>query len=161
MNKLATIGLYTLLVVSIAFFVVTYIKANTSSNSTPPVVVQKQTSVDEEILFNLVNEWRVNNNLKPLLVSEPLCDFASIRVEEIKKDFSHDKAFVHRKNTGINVGENLSAPFTNPNEQKLLNAWLNSPTHKDNIADDHYIYSCLKCSENYCVQIFSYSKTGY
>jgi uncharacterized protein YkwD len=114
-------------------------------------------SLNENVLWFRVNEWRVNNGLDPYIRSEALCEFATPRLKEIKTEFSH--AGFERKSgqwlsiTGYEVmAENLS--FRPRDEATVLNEWLNSPPHREAL-EENYVYSCIKADDSYAVQLFA------
>lgn len=98
-------------------------------------------SQEETELVARINEYRVSVGLKEL----ELINFVSIKSEEhniymiSNKEVSH-AGFVERsdeitKVLGVkNVGENVAYNFKTP--ESVLKAWLNSPTHKENIEGD-------------------------
>lgn len=115
--------------------------------------------VNATVLSHLVNAWRYDNNLTPFSKKDILCTLAASRAADIKTDWSHDK-FVEREEEliyapGSSFGENLSKWLDT--EQEVLNAWLDSPKHKDNLANPKFTQTCIVCEDNYCVQEFSTS----
>ena len=118
------------------------------------------TSPMANILWDLVNNWRIESKLRPFKRDNRLCILAKIRVKEILSDFGHDgfnKKFMGNtfKNDGYwkysKLGENLAKFVTD--EDVILNMWLNSASHAANLKDN-YLYSCIECESGYCVQMF-------
>lgn len=118
--------------------------------------------LNEKLMWKLVNDWRKNQGKAEYVIDENLCSLADIRVSEIKTNWSHE-GFKERGSSGsdelystgfINVGENLAQSTDGwSDENSLFYNWLNSPSHKENL-DKDYSHSCVKCEDNYCVQLF-------
>lgn len=107
---------------------------------------------DEEDLWTEVNDWKERVGGYRYIKDKKLCEYASIRVEELKKDYSHNGfRNLHRTDSFIKLGENLSSGEEAVNV--ILQLWLTSPTHKANL-DENFTHSCIKCEENYCVHLF-------
>lgn len=124
-----------------------------------PVSVNQYTS---EELWEVVNIWRLQSGYQSYIPDNQLCAIARQRVEEIKTDWSHN-GFIRHANQGdythvnyVNLGENLARGFED--ETETLLAWLNSPTHRENL-EYVYTHSCIVASsterETYAVQIFA------
>jgi len=110
--------------------------------------------LSEDILWDNVEIWRINNNLKPFIKNDLLCDLASLRVDDIQTTFSHDKFFTRDKTflkTFSKIGENLAQDYIS--EEILLKDWIASPEHFKNLQDS-YSYSCIKIKNGRVVQIF-------
>lgn len=116
--------------------------------------------VSSDKLFQLVNEWRVQNGYKAYIYSEFAESIATKRMNEVQENFTHDK-FLSDAKAGVYcydcyLGENLIKGYFP--EEKELKSWLNSPSHRANL-ERPYTHSAIVCSntaENYCVHIFSY-----
>jgi uncharacterized protein YkwD len=86
-------------------------------------------------IVRLTNEFRAQNGKKPLAIDERLMDIARKRAKEIVKDFSH---------AGIvsmcrECWENLSGWPVGSSPQFLVNQWMASDGHRDNILrTEHY-----------------------
>lgn len=84
--------------------------------------------------YNLVNDQREAAGLSSLTWNGNLESVASVRAEEASVSFSHTrpngKAW-YSVNSNIMAGENLAYGFNDAGS--ALNAWMNSPTHKENI----------------------------
>lgn len=114
--------------------------------------------LDSEKLWSLVQDWRLSQNLAPFTKRQDLCDTAKKRLPEIKDDFSHDGFYKHNwflmKNHGgvyTWTGENLAKGYSS--EELALKAWLNSPTHLENLVSP-YKYSCIETDGWSAVQLF-------
>lgn len=114
--------------------------------------------LSEDDVFTVVNTWRTDNDYASLEKDEFLCEFARVRLNEIESDWSHD-GFLEKSKELLfgskyySIGENLYTGRIN-NPEVILNMWLDSPTHKENIAGD-YTNSCVECDDDSCVQIFA------
>jgi len=111
-------------------------------------------SINERDLFDLIQRWRYDKYLDPYVKSDAICKFAELRLQEIKADFSHDK-FYSTKNppcSSCQYGENIAEGYNFSEE--VLNAWINSPTHLENLEKD-FKYSCIKTNGFYTVHTFS------
>ena len=116
-------------------------------------------------LFGLVNEYRTKNGLKQLVIYSPLCEFARIRSEQVQSDWPHN-GYDQAAGQGtlfsticpncIKVGENLAKDY--PNEEAILQAWIFSAYHKDNL-DGDWDWGCAVCSaNNYATFLFGKKK---
>lgn len=106
----------------------------------------------ETELFSLVQQWRVENDLPQYEIDEKLCKYASVRLTEIQSDWSHSGFKKQSREAGFNhTAENLGKDFQKP--ESMLNAWLNSETHRANL-DRDYTHSCIKCENQHCVHWF-------
>ncbi len=118
--------------------------SETSSDTlTKTQVVEDYTySVDELETMKLINEYRVSIGLNAL----EKINHISFKSEEhdnymiVNNVVNHDD-FVARSENIINtlgaktVGENIAYNFSSP--KAAVQAWLNSPTHKENIEGDY------------------------
>ena len=122
-----------------------------------------------EYLETEINKIR-GNGLKH---SETLCRIANERIEDLRDTgFSHTE-FNNKSIKWLNeynyawIGENL---VRDPNYIEAVGwnydtedaeitalAWLNSPSHYENIMKPEYNETCVVCSDAYCVQIFAES----
>jgi len=141
----------------ISCFIVGIIYATIFLNK--PIVYSNSTinpiTLNDKILSSLVNEWRINNNLQPFTKNEKLCEITQNRVKEIQVTYSHIGFIEKNLSTKHNAyfGENIGRGYTK--EQDILNEWLNSPNHLNNLKNPIYTQTCISCENNYCVQIFS------
>lgn len=105
-------------------------------------------SNEEKEVLNLINEQRKEYGLNELQTYSELQRVAKIKAEDIVNNnyFSHTSPtfgtpFEMLKGEGIvykYAGENLAG---NETGIKAVNAWMNSPTHKENILDADYEYT--------------------
>lgn len=94
------------------------------------------TSLRSEALraYNLVNEQRAAVGLAALTWDSNLESTASVRAQEAFVSFSHTRPNGrpwYTVNSAIMGGENLAFGFNDAGS--ALSAWMNSPTHKENI----------------------------
>lgn len=135
------------------------------SESLPEITI----TFDTQGLWSLINNYRQEKNLSVLQEEPSLCDFAQKRVEQIAIDWSHDgfnrdssdPQKVCPKCEGL--GENLAKSYYTPEE--VMQAWLESPTHRANL-DYPFDLTCLKVysPNNYEIFIaleFGLTKDGY
>lgn len=114
-----------------------------------PAVGANLSSMEAEIV-RLINKVRADHGLVQLQVSQSLTDIARTRTNDMlaKNYFSHHAPdgstfFNILRNCNIsymNGGENLgnATPANCGSPGAFLNAWLNSPSHRDNMLRSHY-----------------------
>ena len=105
-------------------------------------------SKEEKETLNAINEYRRENGLSDLKAISKLQDVAKIKAEDIVENeyFSHNSEnlgtpFEMLKDNGVRykvAGENLAGSTT---PEKAVNAWIDSPSHRDNILDEDYDYT--------------------
>lgn len=101
----------------------------------------KSIELSESEIIRNVNNARVKNNLKGLTISDELKKVASLKLidmqnkhyfDHISPDNKSLKDFLKEVNYNyIYSGENLAQDYFDSNS--VVDAWLNSPTHRDNI----------------------------
>lgn len=97
-------------------------------------------------ILQLTNTERANLKLQTLEINESLTEIAESRLEDMKKNnyFGHKnngshgiKFFLEKtKYNYIIAGENLAINYFD--NEEVMNAWMNSPTHKKNILKPIY-----------------------
>lgn len=105
-------------------------------------------SEDVKETLRLINEYRVKNGLGELKIYSKLQDIAQLKAEDLVENnyFSHTSPnlgtpFEMLKDNGIKyeiAGENLAG---NISPEKAVEAWINSPTHRDNILEGKFQYT--------------------
>lgn len=93
--------------------------------------------------FDLVNQQRAQAGLPALAWDNDLELAAAVRAAECAQSFSHtrpDGSDWYTVNAQIMHGENLAYGYNTANE--VVTAWMNSPTHRDNIMYPEF----TKCS---------------
>jgi len=127
-------------------------KTSTNINSSASIAIPKEASLTEyeNQVAVLINNVRVENGLEPLAADEALTDIAISRSQDMinRGYFSHytpegTNVFNFLRGAGISyryAGENLaqSQPASIGSSEAFLNAWLNSPSHRDNIFRAQY-----------------------
>lgn len=111
-----------------------------------PNVLGYATDITLEKLITLVNQKRIEANLAPLSLSDQLSTAATQKAQDMfGKDY-----WAHISPTGITpwafitssgyeylyAGENLARNFDSADE--VINAWMNSPSHRANILKPEY-----------------------
>ena len=84
--------------------------------------------------YNQVNETRASVGAEPCNWNDNLESAAEVRAEEASRTFSHQRPNGKQWNTvnsAIQGGENLAFGFDSA--EAAMEAWMNSPTHADNI----------------------------
>lgn len=132
----------------------------TPKASPTPTDFPSQGPFDADRLFQLVNNWRIENGYQPLIKSDFACKIANIRLPQIKEVFSHIEFLRAMKNNeyckDCSLGENLAENYYyQPDEKKALNDWIASPSHKANLTST-YTHACIVADQGYIVNIFSY-----
>lgn len=140
------------LIIFFAFFIfgsAFFFYAHFSKAKSQPFVTQK-VELDSEKLWLLVQTWRIDNDLKPYEKDQRLCDISNDRV---KDGLDYHKG-LHEKyaNLPYYISENSGIDYNS--EKDLLTGWLYSVPHADALKHS-YKYSCISCSNDFCVQIFS------
>lgn len=110
----------------------------------PPT--QQTPAADPEInnVHALVNQYRKENGLSSLSLSEELNQAANIRAKEIREKFSHtrpdgSKCFSAMNELGISygwAGENIA--LGQPSSESVMTAWMNSSGHRANILSSSF-----------------------
>lgn len=112
-------------------------------------------SEEETRTLDLINEYRKQNGLKELKPFSEIQDVAKIKAEDLVNNeyFSHNSPilgtpFQMLKNNGVTykiAGENLAGSTT---PEKAVEAWINSPSHRDNILEDRFEYTGIYVIES-------------
>jgi hypothetical protein len=112
----------------------------------PPLPEDDNLSISPATLIDLTNEYRANLGLNALSANARLTQAAYNKAEDLltRQYFDHTSPDGQKFSQWIKdvnyqyfyVGENLAIDFDN--EEDLFQAWLNSPTHKDNIVKPQY-----------------------
>lgn len=103
-------------------------------------------SITVEEVVSLTNQERVQLDLEPLVLNPVLSQAALAKAQDMMTDqyWSHTAPdgtepwhFFQVAGYDYNVaGENLARDFSN--SQAMTRAWMNSPTHRDNIINNRY-----------------------
>lgn len=108
--------------------------------------------INKYVLWSLIQNWRIENNLQPYIENQIVCEIAEIRLKDVARNFSHDGF----KETAVRysytaMGENLARKHRD--EDGVLKGWLVSPKHLENL-NESYTSSCLATDGNHVVHIF-------
>lgn len=113
-------------------------------------------TVDDSILFSLINDYRVNNNLSRLKLESLATKLASEHVDYmiLENNISHDY-FVDRYNrsNAERMGEIVASNYLTPTS--ILNAYLGSPKHKKVIDNPNFTHIGLSTRERFNCCIFT------
>ncbi|MBO6881010.1 MULTISPECIES: CAP domain-containing protein [Winogradskyella] len=106
------------------------------------VPVAPQAKQIEIEIMELINAYRINEGLSPLndhsTVKAVAFTHTDYMIEE--ENVSHDNFFQRKQSLQLNananiVSENVAYGFSSA--ASVVNAWLNSPSHKENIEGDY------------------------
>ena len=122
------------------------ISCSSDSESVSPTVTETQKSYSHDAteleLLDLINTYRVDNNLNPLEIIEHISykseehDNYMIATNSVNHDgFTERKTNLQKVLGAIRVGENVAFGFSSP--QSALNAWVASAGHKANLEGDY------------------------
>ena len=132
-------------------------ETNTQTESKAYIIDEEETklSEDEEETLKLINEYRKQNRLEELKIYSKLQKTAKIKAMDIVKVgyFSHNSPILgtpfelmNKAGVFYNVaGENLAG---NISPEKAVEAWINSPDHRENILDKKYTYTGIAVIES-------------
>ena len=103
---------------------------------------------NDKVVLNYINYFRRDNNIPDLKMNSSLVNIATLKANDMVKYnyFSHNSItygspFTMMKNYGISytkAGENLAG---NDTIKKVVDSWINSPTHRVNLLNPYYNYS--------------------
>ena len=128
----------------------------------PPIfdTPTNESRLKPDLVLDLINGYRKTNGLEPFIANKQLEYVAYLRANHIVDtgEFSHQasnnssyedfiKKFAFRFSR---YGENLGIGFAN--EEKLINAWMLSQSHRELILGD-YVYAGVHTAEEYSVLI--------
>lgn len=117
------------------------------------------------IVFQLVNQERQKENLKPLEWDDRLAACAQTRAQEIQQSFSHTRpngasCFTILSENHIaygTCGENIASG--QPSPQAVMTSWMNSTGHRNNIMSSNFghigVGSVYLNGTYYWVQLFT------
>lgn len=121
-----------------------------------PATANASAASDAIVIFNQVNEERAEAGLHELAWSNDLKECAQVRSEEASRVWSHTRPNGQRFNTvnkKVQGGENLAYCSEEAVEDIVVDEWMNSPTHKDNILFEEF--------ENAAVYTYTTGGTTY
>ena len=120
----------------------THSKVEQTAQNTKPTISEKNSDI-----IGIINNYRISKGLKLLKTSELLCNIAKIRAEESSICWSHTRPNGQKIDSllsGSNIhwtilGENL-ARHKNAPAEAIVNAWMNSKSHRENLLNSRYKY---------------------
>lgn len=133
------------LIIVIAFFFVAQIFISVIKHNYQSVL-GNSTDISPEVMLSLTNQERIKKGLKELDLNEQLSNAAYLKGQNMLElnywahnapDGTTPWFFV--KKTGYNyvyAGENLARGFSTSSD--IINAWMASPSHRDNILSQNY-----------------------
>jgi uncharacterized protein YkwD len=134
---------------ALIFSTLTLTSCSSDSESVSPTVAESQKSYSHNTteleLLDLINTYRVDNNLNPLEIIEHISYKSSehndymISTNTVNHDgFTERKTNLQQVLGAYRVGENVAFGFSTP--QATLNAWIASAGHKANLEGDYTHY---------------------
>ena len=127
-----------------------------------PSIQQGSMSQIERAAAELVNEAREDSGLKPLEISADLSGKARVKAQDMKKNnyFSHTSPtygspFAMMQSLGItyrSAAENIAMGYRTA--EAVVQAWMNSPSHRANILSTRYDTMGIGFSDGYWAQWF-------
>ena len=102
---------------------------------------------------NHINAERHHAGLSSLQLDDNLVRAAEIRVVEIQTKFAHqrldgrDVKTVLKNHSFSRFGENLAVSET-LDAERIIRAWMQSPSHRVNILGRHYTSMGIACQQN-------------
>lgn len=117
-------------------------------------ILSEKHVLDPETLLNLSNTHRISLGLIPFEKNDKLCQIAAERSPEVYNEIFITGRFhegFRARNLDHKIAENI---IFNKTETGAFNWWLSSAVHKNTI-EGSYKYSCVACTGNTCVQLFS------
>lgn len=117
-------------------------------------------SYAEQVLY-YCNIERKKAGLSPLTLDPKLCSAAEVRAKEIVQCFDHlrpdgRKCFTAMQEAGYSyryAGENIAWGYRSA--QSVVEGWMNSPGHKENILSSNFTQLGVGKSGTYWVQLFA------
>ena len=115
-------------------------------SSEQPGVKLSEAETNAAAVFELINEIRINNGLKPFEKIESLDSAAMDRAAEISQKFSHKRPDDSSCFSILDeydlfymaAGENIASGSSTA--EGVVNQWMNSQGHRDNILNPNYSY---------------------
>lgn len=142
------------LVIYILFFILLQVGFSIVGQAKPGILGISG-NVDQKKLIELTNQERQKAGLSPLVENESLDRAAALKAENMFAEnyWAHfapsgKSPWDFILSTGYKftyAGENLAKNFTDSSE--IVNAWMNSPTHRDNLLNSKYQHIGIAVSE--------------
>ena len=115
--------------------------SDSASDSSTPADAFDRAKAEEE--FALVNQKRAENGSEPLTWDESMYELACVRAQECVQSFSHTRPDGTIVTETHQYGENLAKNFKSTTN--LINGWMNSPGHRDNLLNPEYTRGVMAC----------------
>lgn len=139
----------TFILFALFFSVLTLTSCSSDSESVSPAVTESQKSYSHNTteleLLDLINTYRVDNNLNPLEIIEHISYKSSehnnymIATNTVNHDgFTERKTNLQEVLGAYRVGENVAFGFSSA--QAVMTAWIGSAGHKANLEGDYSHY---------------------
>lgn len=149
-------ALLTVFIVLLSILAFTIYKSHNSEQAQSYVASYKPLSpADSKTIWLDVQEWRKENGYSEYKEDDSLCAFADKRLVAVQDNFSHD-GFVEASHKELKnykrAGENLARVLDG--DHNFLKSWLSSESHRA-ILEDSFTYSCIRCEDFTCVQVFA------
>lgn len=129
----------------------------THDAQTPDIigVTPDDTPLDSNLIFNMINEYRVSLGLSVFEKENSVCSLATVRANEIIDEIAGRAGYLHSGlyNRGLDYWIWENAKYGS-NEAGTVAWWKASPVHHQSIVGD-FKYSCVACNGTYCVQLFT------
>lgn len=138
-----------------------------SGNITHVYVKGTQNYTEAYNVLKFVNEERNRRGRSKLKMDKELLDAAMLRSAEIVANFDHvrpDGTLCTTASDKI-YGENIAVTYNYTSAEYVMECWMDSPGHRDNILTEDYAcigIGCFECSDGctYWVQLFGYDKAN-
>ena len=94
-------------------------------------------------LFDLINRERAKVGAAPLAYRPDILQASNLRAKEASVCWSHNRpnGLPYYSADDRIWGENLAKNYKNP--QEIINAWLNSESHKKNLLNNRFKGACV------------------
>lgn len=139
-----------------ALFLAGYYTSEYLRKPVPTPIIVSSKEVNEDVLWDKVQQWKLDNGGEVYTKHLPLCEYARARAIEASKNWSHGSFesdnWLYRAFGFYRMGENLAKGF--PTEAGTLQGWLDSESHKLNL-EDSFQFSCIACENGVCAQEFA------
>lgn len=140
-----------ILIICIIFFsgtaILLIVKISTHKEET---IVENSKSIDADKTWDLIQDWRGQNNLKPFEKNEKLCKIA----ETVAYYGYENKSSLNDKFWDYPSKITQNASYGSDSPEQILNDWTQTDENL-NILNKDWKYSCLVCHYDDCVQIYS------
>ncbi len=130
---------------------VVYVPPTATPTQTPVIMNVVSSGSGEQGMLDAVNRYRSSQGLAAVSEDGNTCAFANTRAGEVSGSFSHD-GFQNRVNNHTLpypsyhlVVENIAM---NSNQDDVVNSWINSPTHAENLRANTQ-FACIGRSGDY------------